>query len=111
VLRIETSSNGQTTTLRLSGRIESEQLPLLQVQIEGCSQKTILNLEEVGLVDRAAVRFLGLCESNGVELLNCSLYIREWILRENGRKLGRTAHVTIPAAKEPVVPWTESDHE
>jgi len=88
VLKIEKCSSGETTILRLSGRIQSKHLPLLQAQIEDCSQQTILNLDEVTLVDRAAVRFLGLCESKGVELLNCSLYIREWILRENGRKLG-----------------------
>lgn len=86
MLKIEKCSSGETTTLRLSGRIQSKHLPLLQAQIEDCSQQTILNLEEVTLVDRAAVRFLGLCESKGVELLNCSLYIREWILRENDRK-------------------------
>jgi hypothetical protein len=40
----------------------------------------------VRLVDRAAVYFLGLCELNGIELLNCPLYIREWILREKMRE-------------------------
>ena len=55
---IEKCSDGQATIVRLSGRIQSEQLRLLQVQIEGCTQKTILNLEEVGLVDRSVVRFL-----------------------------------------------------
>jgi hypothetical protein len=48
----------------------------------GASQKTILDLEEVKLVDRVAVRFLGHCESNGIDLLNCPLYIRKWIPRE-----------------------------
>jgi hypothetical protein len=28
------------------------------------------------------VRFLGLCESKGVELAHCSPYIREWVFRE-----------------------------
>jgi len=28
------------------------------------------------------VRFLALCESNGIELRNCPLYMREWIFRE-----------------------------
>jgi len=36
----------------------------------------------VKLVDRDAVRFLGLCEANGVELNQCSPYIRDWINRE-----------------------------
>jgi hypothetical protein len=36
----------------------------------------------VSLVDADAVRFLGSCESEGIQLLNCSAYIREWIVRE-----------------------------
>jgi hypothetical protein len=42
----------------------------------------------VKLVDRAAVQFLGHCESNGIELCNCPLYVREWILREKCRDRG-----------------------
>ena len=59
MLRIEKCSEGQDAIVRLSGRIQSEHLRLLRVQIESCPQKPILNLEEVALVDRAVVRFLG----------------------------------------------------
>ena len=86
MLRIEKCLDGQATIVRLSGRIQSEHLRLLQAQIETCAQKTILDLDEVGLVDRAVVQFLGLCESNGIELQNCPLYIPEWIFREKSRK-------------------------
>jgi hypothetical protein len=41
-----------------------------------------LELGEVSLVDADAVRFLASCESDGIQLLNCSAYIREWIVRE-----------------------------
>jgi hypothetical protein len=44
--------------------------------------KVVLELGEVSLVDAAAVRFLGNCESEGIQLLSCSSYIREWIVRE-----------------------------
>ena len=57
----------------------------LRVQIESSSQRTMLDLEEVKLVDRATVQFLGCCESKGLDLLNCPLYVREWILREKHR--------------------------
>ena len=67
MLRIEKRSSGQATILQLSGRIQAEHLRELQAQIESCTRRTILNLEEVRLVDRAAVYFLGLCELNGVE--------------------------------------------
>jgi hypothetical protein len=42
----------------------------------------VLDLEEVTLVDVDVVRFLGMCEAKGVELVHCSNYIREWVFRE-----------------------------
>ena len=38
-----------------------------------------LDLREVRLVDREAVRFLAACEAKGIQLQYCPLYIREWI--------------------------------
>jgi hypothetical protein len=40
---------------------------------------TVLDLSEVSLVDVHVVRFLGTCQAEGVQLLHCSRYIREWI--------------------------------
>lgn len=82
VLRIEKVSGGPLMILRLSGRLQSEHVVQLKAQIEGSAQRVILDLEEVKLVDREVVRFLGLCEANGVELSQCSPYIRDWIDRE-----------------------------
>ena len=82
VLRIEKVSDGPLTILRLSGRLQSEHVDQLRAQIEGSAQRIILNLEEVRLVDREVVRFLAFCETNGVELDQCSPYIRDWIDRE-----------------------------
>ena len=48
---------------------------------DGCKRK-ILDLTEVTLVDIAAVRFLIRCENEGVELVHCPPYVREWIVRE-----------------------------
>jgi anti-anti-sigma regulatory factor len=82
VLRIEKVSDRPHMILRLSGRLQSEHVDQLKAQIEGSTQRVIFDLEEVKLVDRDAVRFLGLCEANGVELNQCSPYIRDWINRE-----------------------------
>jgi len=41
-----------------------------------------LDLAEVTLVDVDVVRFLGNKEREGVELANCSRFVREWIERE-----------------------------
>jgi hypothetical protein len=42
----------------------------------------------VTLVDRVVVRYLSVCEERGIELLNCPLYIEEWIRRETNKEPG-----------------------
>ena len=46
---------------------------------------TVLDLDEVTVVDVEVVRFLGDCEAAGIAVLHCSPYIREWIRREQDR--------------------------
>ena len=84
-LRIEQTSDGQTTTLRLIGQFQSEHLEAVKEQMQGSGPRTALDLDEVTLVDVHVVRFLGRCEQEGTELLHCPLYIREWISRERRR--------------------------
>ena len=82
MLRIERDSDGCVTTLRLSGRIQSDCIANIRSAMnDGCMCK-ILDLTEITLVDIAVVRFLISCENEGVELLQCPLYVREWIVRE-----------------------------
>jgi ABC-type transporter Mla MlaB component len=90
MFRIEKSSNKPVTVLRLSGYIRSEHLAELKEQIDSVAKaaKTVLNLEELRLVDRAAVHFLGCCEADGIELVDCPLYVREWITQERNRDGG-----------------------
>ena len=85
-LRIQTNSDGDSTTIRLIGRIRSECLQELKGQLADAGSKVVLDLEEVTLVDLGVVRFLGLCEANGAEIKHCSPYIREWMLRELGEQ-------------------------
>jgi anti-anti-sigma regulatory factor len=81
-LKIEKYSDAYSTTIRLIGRIRGEHLPELEKQIRESESKIVLDLEEVNLVDVEAVRFLGSCEVEGITLLNCSPYIRDWIGKE-----------------------------
>jgi hypothetical protein len=81
-LRITTGSDGQGTTLRLSGRIRSTDIENIRETMKGKAERIVLDLEEVTLVDLDVVRFLGVSESEGVELVNCSPYIRDWIFKE-----------------------------
>jgi hypothetical protein len=80
-LKIEKLAGERGTTLKLIGRIRAEHLAELRGQI-AASAPSVLELGEVSLVDADAVRFLGSCESEGIQLLNGSPYIREWIVRE-----------------------------
>ena len=81
-LKIEKTLGEQGTTIKLIGRIRAEHLSELKAQISASVSKIVLELGEVSLVDADAVRFLSTCESEGIQLLNCSAYIREWIVRE-----------------------------
>jgi len=68
--------------LRISGRITGEDVNMLRALLEQETGAVALDLKGVLLVDREAVKFLGLRESNGTQLRNCSAYIREWVTRE-----------------------------
>lgn len=83
---IEERFDGKRTILRLSGRIQSNHLDELKAQIRRKGPAIVLDLENVTLVDVGAVRFLSLCESDGIDVLHCAPYIREWMGRERGRE-------------------------
>ena len=85
VLKIEKVSDGPNVLLRLSGRIESQQVQELKAQIDSSKKKFILDLEQVRLVDLDAVHFLAVCEAKGIELRHCPPYVREWIRSEKPR--------------------------
>jgi hypothetical protein len=68
--------------LRLSGRIESSLISCIRSAMSDCCAHKILDLSEVTLVDVGVVRFLISCEEEGIELVQCPPYVREWMLRE-----------------------------
>ena len=82
MLKIEKESDGHTMSLRLSGRIQSADIGNITAQMGDDVIRIILDLDEVTLVDVEAVRFLSDCEYEGIVLVHCPLYVREWILRE-----------------------------
>ena len=81
-LKIVKDSTGSGTTIRLIGRMQLEHLEELKTQMENSRSKVTLDLNEVSLVDVDVVRFLANCEVEGVTILNCSPYIRDWIGKE-----------------------------
>jgi len=84
-LRIERISGNRRTQIRLSGAFRSEHFDQVKAEIERGGPRVALDLQEVDLVDVEGVRFLNACEAEGIQVLNCSPYIREWMLRERDR--------------------------
>jgi anti-anti-sigma regulatory factor len=80
--KIEKHREGHGTTIRLIGRMRAEHLSELEKQIRENGSTIVLDLVELDLVDVEAVRFLGMCETEGITLLNCKQYIRDWIGKE-----------------------------
>ena len=70
-LRIEKAADRHKTIIRLSGRLQSEHLDELKMQVNGEQSPIALDLESVTLVDIEIARFLNACEESGVDLLNC----------------------------------------
>ena len=68
--------------LCISGRITGEDVEMLRDLLDREKNTVPIDLKDVVLVDREAVLFLALRESNGVELRNCPAYIREWITKQ-----------------------------
>jgi len=95
-LRIETASDGRTTTLRLIGHIESEYLDEIRAQVRRLGPRLVFDLDQVTLVDGAVVRFLIACEAEGIELLHGSPYIREWMDRERAHQSSENHKGTKP---------------
>jgi hypothetical protein len=82
--RIETAARGSFTVFVLSGRIEKPAIAELRRLFEDQTdcRDIVLDLKDVGIIDRDVLRFLVRCEADGVKLENCAAYIREWMERE-----------------------------
>jgi hypothetical protein len=68
--------------LHISGRITGKDVDLLRRLLEQERSVVAIDLKDVLLVDRDAIRLLALSEFNCAELRNCPAYIREWVTRE-----------------------------
>jgi STAS domain len=87
MLKIQRSAHGAFVVFALSGRIQGTDVAELQrlLDLEANTQTLRLDLHEVKLVDREAVRFLARCEAAGITLVHCPAYIRAWIGQEKGQ--------------------------
>jgi len=83
MLRIERVANGMAV-FRLIGRLNVENVAELQLlfELESKDRQMTLDLKDLTLVDREAIRILEHCEKGHIRLTNCPAYIREWIKQE-----------------------------
>ena len=95
MLRIQRAANGEVV-FTLSGRIDAASLVELKALIgsEAKGRPIVLDLKNLTLVDRDAVRFLEECETDSIKLIHCPPYIREWIVRERSSKRSTSAKRT-----------------
>lgn len=96
--RIVSSEN--PVVLSISGGITGQHVDMLRGELEQESDGFVIDLKNVLLVDREAVRLLALSESNGIELRNCPPYIREWVTRERAEIPERPWERAVEGRKE-----------
>jgi hypothetical protein len=81
-LRIERSVRQGIMVFTLSGRMKADEVAELKALFDADYRTIVLDLRDVRLADRDAVKFLRDCEADGVKLENCPAYVREWMDRE-----------------------------
>ena len=79
--RIDRLSIEQGLVLCISGRLAEEDLELVRMALDG-RRVVAIELAEIELVSRDAVKLLVAAEAEGIELRSCPAYIREWITNE-----------------------------
>lgn len=95
MLRIERQAEGRATRLKLSGRFRSDLIGFVQSAMStGCAPK-IIDLSDITLVDVEVVQFLNRCEDEGIQVVQCPLYVSEWMRQE--RAEGMQAGPSDPA--------------
>jgi ABC-type transporter Mla MlaB component len=79
------SNQSDSMTLAISGKVSQEALPEIALLIDHGRrdhEKVILDLSEVTLLDPAAAQFFADQFRGGVRLVNCPVYIRPWIAKD-----------------------------
>ena len=86
-LKIERTVQPGFTIFILSGHLAEEEMAELE-RVFGprtCYSKIIVYLKNLRLANRAAVKFLARCETDGLRIENCPGYLREWMLTETSK--------------------------
>jgi hypothetical protein len=88
-LRIERISGRHRNRIRLSGEFRAGHIDQVKAELSGSGTRVVLDLNEVDLLDVECVRFLNQCAAEGISILHCSPYIKEWMLCERKGNRGK----------------------
>jgi anti-anti-sigma regulatory factor len=83
MLKIKRAANGEVV-FTLSGRMDGENIAELKALFgsEAKGRRIVMDLKDLTLLDREAVKFLERCEADSIKIKNCPAYIRACITRE-----------------------------
>jgi hypothetical protein len=83
MLKIRRDANGEVR-FTLIGRMNEQNVTELNsvIESEDAGHHIVLDLKDLTLADREAVRYLERCETQGIKLENCPAYVRKWIVGE-----------------------------
>jgi hypothetical protein len=79
--RIDRLATEHGLVLYISGQLAAEDLEVVRTALDP-RRVVAIELEEVELANRDAVKLLAQAEAEGIELRSCPAYIREWITNE-----------------------------
>jgi ABC-type transporter Mla MlaB component len=81
-LKIKRLCEQHGTRICLAGELRCSHLIDVRAEIEQVGQPATLDLDEVDVVDLDGIRLLNEFLTRGIQVVNCSPYIREWMIHE-----------------------------
>jgi hypothetical protein len=84
MLKIHRSPNGEEVIFTLSGRMDDESTAELEnlIRAETKGRRIVLDIKDLTLVGQSDIDFLSRCEADGITLVKCARYVRDWIARQ-----------------------------
>ena len=58
----------------------------VKAELRSAGRPVALDLAQVSLVDVECIRFLNVCEADGIPVQHGSAYVRKWMSHERGEK-------------------------
>ena len=81
-LKIKRLCEHHGTRICLAGELRCAHLIELRTEIEQVGKLATLDMDEVDVIDIDGVRLLNEFLARGIQVVNCSPYIREWMIQE-----------------------------